>query len=127
MGSHRLMSEGRPDPDELLKLAELEDFPTRGGRLKIFLGYYSGVGKSFRMLDEGRRRHDRGEDVVIGALQPNVHPEIQPLLEGIKQIPELDFEGARVMDLDAIRKRHPEVCLVDGLAYDNPPGCKHVH
>jgi len=127
MGSHRLMSDGRPDPDELLKLANAEESPDHGGKLKIFLGYYSGVGKSFRMLDEGRRRHDRGEDVVIGALQPNVPPEIQPLLEGIKQIPELDVDGAKVMDIEAIKRRHPEVCLIDGLAYDNPPGCEHAH
>jgi two-component system sensor histidine kinase KdpD len=126
MGSHRLMSDGRPDPDELLKLANAEE-SLDGGKLKIFLGYYSGVGKSFRMLDEGRRRHDRGEDVVIGALQAAVPPEIQPLLEGINQIPELDVEGARVMDLEAIKRRHPQTCLIDGLAYDNPEGCKHAH
>lgn len=127
MGAHPSLRDGRPDPDELLKLAELEEPQSHGGQLKIFLGYYSGVGKSFRMLDEGRRRHERGEDVIIGALQPEVPPEIQPLLEGIEQIPEIQIDSARVMNIDAIQKRHPEVCLVDGLAYDNPPGSKNAH
>jgi two-component system sensor histidine kinase KdpD len=121
------MSDGRPDPDDLLKLAEAAEPRHHGGQLKIFLGYYSGVGKSFRMLDEGRRRHKRGEDVVIGALQSHVPPEIHHMLEGIEQIPELDADGARVMDLEAIERRRPEVCLIDGLAYDNPAGCKNAH
>jgi two-component system, OmpR family, sensor histidine kinase KdpD len=127
MGSPRPKDDCRPDPDELLKLAEAEEPQSRAGQLKIFLGYYSGVGKSFRMLDEGRRRHDRGEDVVIGALQPKLTPEIQPLLAGIEQILELEVDGARVMDIEAIKKRHPEVCLVDGLAYDNPPASKNAY
>jgi two-component system sensor histidine kinase KdpD len=119
--------DGRPDPDELLKLAESEEPDSRLGRLKIFLGYYSGVGKSYRMLDEGRRRRERGEDVVIGALQPNLPPEIQPLLCNIEQIPELPAGDTTVMNMEAILRRHPEVCLVDGLAYDNPPGSPHAH
>ena len=50
----------RPDPDQLLRQAQAEEEYERRGRLKIFLGYASGVGKSYRMLDEGRRRHERG-------------------------------------------------------------------
>jgi len=46
------------------------------GRLKVFLGYASGVGRSFRMFDEARRRKERGQDVVVGALQPQVPPEV---------------------------------------------------
>ncbi len=127
MGSHPPIRDGRPDPDELLKLAESEDPQSKNGQLKIFLGYYSGVGKSFRMLDEGRRRHERGEDVVIGALQSEVPPEIEPLLKGIEQIREIQHGDTKFMNLEAIKRRHPEVCLVDGLAYDNPPGSKHAH
>ena len=62
----------RPDPDRLLKQLEAEERLQRRGRLKIFLGYASGVGKSYRMLDEGRRRKDRGQDVVVGAGSPHV-------------------------------------------------------
>ena len=64
------VSKPRPDPDQLLRQVQAEEDYQRRGRLKIFLGYTSGVGKSFRMLDEGRRRHERGEDVVVGAIQP---------------------------------------------------------
>ena len=60
----------RPDPEQLLRQIEHEERRGRRGRLKIFLGYASGVGKSAKMLSEGLRRRDRGEDVVVGAVQP---------------------------------------------------------
>jgi two-component system sensor histidine kinase KdpD len=89
------------------------------GRLKIFLGYSSGVGKSFRMLDEGRRRKARGQDVVVGALQPKASPEVEAVLSQLETVPLLPDSS---MNVDAIILRQPQVCLVDGLAYDNPPG-----
>jgi two-component system, OmpR family, sensor histidine kinase KdpD len=89
------------------------------GRLKVFLGYASGVGKSFRMFDEARRRKERGQDVVVGALQPEVPPEIDSILSSLEVIPTLDIEGVPVIDVPAILHRHPQVCIVDGLAYDN--------
>lgn len=92
------------------------------GRLKVFLGYASGVGKSFRMFDEARRREERGQDVVVGALQPRVAPEIEPNLSSLKIIPTLNIEGVPVIDVPAILRRHPQVCVVDGLAYDSPWG-----
>lgn len=97
------------------------------GRLKVFLGYASGVGKSYRMFDEGRRRKERGQDVVVGALQPNVPAELQALLGALDVVPTLDVAGVPVMDVPAIKQRHPQVCLVDGLAYDNPPGSRNAH
>src|SRR5262245_32386430 len=97
------------------------------GRLKVFLGYASGVGKSFRMFDEGRRRKERGQDVVVGATQTKVAPEIEPLLTALETIPTLNIKGAGVMDVEAILRRHPQICLVDGLAYDNPPGSRNPH
>jgi two-component system sensor histidine kinase KdpD len=112
----------RRSPEELLQQAQAEEDYERRGRLKVFLGYASGVGKSFRMLDEGRRRHERGQDVVVGAIQPKVTPEIEPLLGKLELIPVQFVDGIPVMDMAAILKRHPAVCLVDGLAYDNPPG-----
>ncbi len=95
------------------------------GRLKVFLGYSSGVGKSFRMLDEGRRRKSRGQDVIVGAIQPNASPETRVLLQDLEVIPLRMVDGIPAMDLDAILRRHPAVCLVDGLAWDNPPGSAH--
>ena len=112
----------RRTPDELLQQVQAEEAYEQTGRLKVFLGYASGVGKSFRMLDEGRRRHERGQDVVVGAIQPKTSPEIETLLNKLPVIPLKTIDGIPVMDVPTILDRHPEVCLVDGLAYDNPPG-----
>jgi len=101
---------------------QAEEAFDRTGRLKVFLGYASGVGKSFRMLDEGRRRHERGQDVVVAAIQPKTSHEIQALLAKLPVIPLKTIDNVAVMDVPAILERHPAVCLVDGLAYDNPPG-----
>ncbi len=97
------------------------------GRLKVFLGYASGVGKSFRMFDEGRRRRQRGQDVVVGALQPKVPAELQPLLSALEVIPTLNIKSVPVIDVDAVLRRRPQICLIDGLAYDNPPGSRNSH
>src|ERR1700720_3528770 len=109
----------RRTPDELLQQAQAEEIYERRGKLKVFLGYASGVGKSFRMLDEGRRRRERGQDVVVGAIQPKTSPEIDALLQKLDVIPLREIDGVPVMDTAAILARHPGVCLVDGLAYDN--------
>ena len=90
------------------------------GRLKIFLGYASGVGKSFRMFDEARRRKERGQDVVVGALQPRVPPEIKSILSSLEIVPTLEVECVPVIDVPAILRRHPQICVIDGLAYDCP-------
>jgi two-component system sensor histidine kinase KdpD len=117
----------RPSPDDLLRHLEAEDAYNQAGRLKVFLGYASGVGKSFRMLDEGRRRRERGQDVVVGAVQPKGSPEIDAVLAKLDVIPLRSLNGRTVMDVPAILARRPGVCLVDGLAYDNPPDAKHPH
>jgi two-component system, OmpR family, sensor histidine kinase KdpD len=115
----------RPDPDQLLRRVQAEEEYLRRGRLKIFLGYASGVGKSFRMLDEGRRRRERGQDVVVGAIQPVIEGDISRLLQKLEVIPLKRVAGVDTMDVDTILQRHPQVCLVDGLAHDNPPGSRH--
>jgi two-component system sensor histidine kinase KdpD len=115
----------RPDPEQLLRQLQAEEQFYRRGRLKIFLGYAGGVGKSFRMLDEARRRRARGEDVVVGAIQPKVSPEVEALLQRMQVIPQRIMDGVPTMDVEAILRRHPQVCVVDGLAYDNPPGSAH--
>src|SRR5262249_31430163 len=97
------------------------------GRLKVFLGYASGVGKSFRMFDEGRRRKDRGQDVVVAAVQPKVTPEVASLLSGLEVVPTLTIKNVPVIDVESLLRRRPQVCLVDGLAYDNPPGSRNAH
>jgi len=113
-------------PDELLQQIQAEETYEQQGKLKVFLGYASGVGKSFRMLDEGRRRAERGQDVVVGTIQPKTSPDIEALLSKLEVIPLQKVGDVPVMDVQTILKRHPGVCLVDGLAYDNPPGSKNA-
>src|SRR6476620_4265402 len=112
----------RKTPEELLKQCQAEEAAlTKRGHLKIFLGYASGVGKSFRMFDEARRRRERGQDIVVGAVQPAAPLEVQAILPNLEVIP---MTGTAI-DVERIVRRHPTVCIVDGLAYDNPPGARH--
>ncbi len=115
----------KPTPEQILEQVQAEQETTRRGRLKVFLGYASGVGKSYRMLDEGRRRRERGQDVVIGALQPKLPPEVLPIIASLEVIPPKYINGVPTIDVEAVLKRNPKICLVDGLAYDNPPGSRH--
>jgi two-component system sensor histidine kinase KdpD len=120
----------RPNPEELLRRIEEEERRERRGRLKVFLGYASRVGKSFRMFDEGRRRKERGEDVVLAAAQRELTPDIQAILSHLDVVPTIseqhDGREYAVLDLDSLLKRRPQICLIDGLAYDNPPGSRHA-
>jgi two-component system sensor histidine kinase KdpD len=116
----------RPDPDQLLRQIQATESQLRLGTLKVFLGYASGVGKSYRMLNEGRRRKQRGEDVVIGVLQDKPDPAVDELLGDFEIIPSLRINGREVMDVQAIVARKPRVCVVDELAYDNPPQSRHA-
>src|ERR1700677_4294867 len=106
----------RRTPEELLEQLQAEEDYERRGRLKVFLGYASGVGKSFRMLDEGRRRRERGQDEGVGPIQPKTTPEIYAVLSKLEVIPLQEVDGVFVMDTAAILKRRPSVCLVDRLA-----------
>ncbi len=110
------------DPERWLRQAEAEEARGQRGRLKVFLGYAGGVGKSFRMLDEGRRRHERGEDVIVGAVQEQPSQEVEDVLSKLEIIPLRRVSGTPAMDVEAILQRRPEVCLIDALACDNPPG-----
>lgn len=109
----------RPSPDELLRRLECREAEAGRGRLKIFLGYAPRVGKSIRMFDEGCRRKKRGQDVVVGAIQPRGAEQVSEKLAILEVI------GPGALDIDCILKRKPEVCLVDELAVDNPPGSRH--
>ena len=119
----------RPSPDELLRRVQDYERRARRGRLKVFLGYASRVGKSFRMLDEGRRRKERGEDVVVAAIQFPLTPDLEACMVRLPYIPphKEAYAGKEyeVLDVAAIFRRHPRVCLVDELAYDNPPGSRN--
>src|SRR5689334_19972541 len=109
----------------MLEVQAEEAALTPKGYLKIFLGYASGVGKSFRMLDEARRRRERGQDVIVGAIQPQVPPDVEAVLQKLEVIALKPVGDGVAMNVDAILKRNPGVCFIDGLAYDNPPGSRN--
>jgi two-component system sensor histidine kinase KdpD len=117
----------RPDPDALLKEVQREE--VKRGRLKIFLGYAPGVGKTYTMLNEARVLKKRGEDVVVGIVETHGRAETEELLKGLEVIPRrsAEYQGIvlRELDLDAILKRRPAVVLVDELAHTNAPDSRH--
>lgn len=120
------MTNTNSDPEELRPQVQEADRHESRGLFKVFLGYTSGVGKSARMLNEAWRRKERGEDVVVGATQPVVSPEVKDLLDKLEVIPLKDLDEVQVMDVGAIIHRHPQVCVVDGLAYHNHPRSYHT-
>jgi two-component system, OmpR family, sensor histidine kinase KdpD len=117
----------RPSPERLLKQVQAEENKRWGARLKIFLGYAPGVGKSYRMLDEARRRHERGEDIVVGAIQGRQSEEVQALLNKLELVPTLQTPEGQVIDVEAILRRSPQVCVIDPLAAQNPLGSRNPY
>src|SRR5690242_9682348 len=115
----------RKTPEDFLRECQAEEAAVTRGHLKIFLGYASGVGKTFRMLDEARRRRERGQDVVVGAMQLRVPLEAEPLLTKLEVIPLLKISGGSALDVGTLIRRRPTVCIIDGLAYGNPPGSRN--
>jgi two-component system, OmpR family, sensor histidine kinase KdpD len=99
------------------------------GNLRVYLGAAPGVGKTFAMLNEARRRCSRGADVVVGFVETHGRPLTREQLEGLEIVPrkgityrESTFEE---MDAEAIIRRHPAQVLIDELAHTNVPGSKH--
>ncbi len=117
----------RPDPDALLKEVQREE--AKRGRLKIFLGYAPGVGKTYTMLNEAHVLKNRGEDVVVGVVETHGRSETEALLKDLEMIPRRRVEYQNIvleeLDLDAILTRRPAVVLVDELAHSNAPGSRH--
>ena len=99
------------------------------GAHKIFLGYAPGVGKTYTMLAEAQRRHSRGEDVVIGFVEPHDRPETASLEAGLPSVPtkKIEYRGKVLEEMDtaAVLARHPQWVLVDELAHTNAPGTAH--
>ncbi len=96
------------------------------GKLKIYLGYCAGVGKTYQMLQDGHRLAADGIDVVVGYIEPHGRAETQALTEGLEIVPRrhASYRGVELeeMDLDAVLARRPAVALVDELAHTNVPG-----
>ena len=98
------------------------------GKLRVYLGAAPGVGKTFAMLNEGRRRHERGTDVVVGFVETHGRPAHAEQIGDLEvvprevRVPRHEFEE---MDVDAILARKPKVVLVDELAHTNVPGSRN--
>jgi len=100
------------------------------GRLRVMLGAAPGVGKTFAMLEEGRRLRDEGKDVVVAVVETHGRAATSALVDGLEVIPRRTVEHRGVtldeMDLDAVIARHPDIALVDELAHTNAPGSQHA-
>jgi len=115
----------RPTAEQMLERVKAEAVSTRG-RLRVYLGMAPGVGKTFRMLEEGHRRVGRGTDLVVGFVEAHGRAHTLELLDGLEVVPRLrvEYHGIVVeeMDTDAVIARRPTVALVDELAHTNVPG-----
>jgi two-component system sensor histidine kinase KdpD len=115
----------KKSPEDWLLTSETEK---SSGRLKVFLGYAPGVGKTFSMLSEGIRRRSRGEDVVVGIVETHGRSGTAELAAKLEEIPrrEIDYKGTLFteMDVDAILARMPQVALIDELAHTNIEGSR---
>jgi two-component system, OmpR family, sensor histidine kinase KdpD len=112
----------RLKPEDFLRLIE----KSRLGRLKIYLGHAAGVGKTYAMLEEAQRLKKAGVDVVIGWIETHGRKETEALLDGLEIIPRKKVPHGNttveVLDVDAIFKRYPTVCIIDELPYSNVAG-----
>jgi two-component system sensor histidine kinase KdpD len=99
------------------------------GELRVYLGAAAGVGKTYAMLNEGRRRREYGEDVVVGYVEPHKRPKTAAQVGDLEVIPrrQMEYRGTTLeeMDVDAILARRPQVALVDELAHTNVPGSRN--
>ena len=118
--------ETRPAPEHFLTLIRQQ----QRGRLKIYLGFAAGVGKTYEMLQEGHRLKRRGVDVVIGLVETHGRAETIAQITDLEQVlrRKIEFHGVTLeeMDLDAILARKPSVVLVDELAHTNAPGSRNA-
>ena len=125
-----IVPEHRPDPDILLARVQSEERTKNRGKLKIFLGYIAGVGKTYEMLQAAHLRRSEGIDVQIGYVETHGRPETEALLHGLTLIPRKMLEYREVtlpeFDLDTTLSLHPSLVLVDELAHTNVPGSRHT-
>src|SRR5262245_39006345 len=119
------MPDDRPAPERFLSLIRQQ----QRGRLKLYLGYAAGVGKTYEMLQEAQRLKRQGVDVAVGVVETHGRAETAAQLGDLEQVPRrrIEYKGVTLeeMDLDAILARRPTVCVVDELAHTNAPGSRY--
>jgi len=115
----------RPRAEDFLELVQ----KSKRGRLKLYIGFAAGVGKTYRMLEEAHALKKRGVDVVIGFIETHGRAETAALLQDLEIVPlrQVEYRGVTIeeMSLNQILKRKPEVALVDELAHTNPPDSRN--
>jgi two-component system sensor histidine kinase KdpD len=124
------MERDRPDPEALLRMIKSEEKKVNRGKLKLFLGYSAGVGKTYTMLSDAHLAKRAGKRVIIGYAETHGRMETDLLLNGLDMIPprELEHAGIKIkeMDIDTIILKRPDVAIVDELAHTNAPGSRHL-
>src|SRR5262249_6550520 len=119
------MTTARPRPEDFLELVER----AKRGRLKLYLGFAAGVGKTYRMLEEAHALQKRGVDIVIGYVEPHGRRETEALVPGLEVVARTrtQYRGVTVeeMDLDGVLARKPAVAIVDEIPHTNVPGSRH--
>ncbi|HLJ91785.1 MAG TPA: universal stress protein [Gemmataceae bacterium] len=120
------MPTDRPTPEHFLTLIHQQ----KRGRLKVYLGFAAGVGKTYEMLQEAQRLKSQGVDVVLGVVETHDRPETAALVTGLEQMPRrrIEYHGVVLeeLDLDGLLVRKPTVALVDELAHTNAPGSRNA-
>jgi two-component system sensor histidine kinase KdpD len=116
----------RPPPEHFLTLIRQQ----QRGRLKVYLGFAAGVGKTYEMLQEAHRLKKQGVDVVVGIIETHGRADTAALIEGLEQVTRrrIEYRGVVLeeMDVDAVLVRRPTVALVDELAHTNAPGSRNA-
>ncbi len=119
----------RPNPDELLSRVQADERQQARGKLKIFLGYAAGVGKTYAMLEAAHQRLAEGVDVVAAYVETHGRPETEAMLAGLKTLPrqQVEYRGRLLaeLDVDAVLARRPALVLIDEMAHTNAPGMRH--
>jgi len=112
-------------PEDFLELVQ----KAKRGRLKLYIGFAAGVGKTYRMLEEAHALRKRGVDVVVGFVETHGRADTEVLLDGLEIVPRrrIEYRGVAVeeMDLDAVLARRPQVAIVDEIPHTNVPGSKN--
>jgi two-component system sensor histidine kinase KdpD len=115
----------RPRAEDFLELVQ----KSKRGRLKLYIGFAAGVGKTYRMLEEAHALKKRGVDVVIGFIETHGRADTAALMQGLEAVPlrQVEYRGVLIeeMSINQVLKRNPEVALVDELAHTNPPGSRN--
>jgi two-component system sensor histidine kinase KdpD len=114
-----------PRPEDFLEILR----KSKRGRLKLYIGFAAGVGKTYRMLEEAHALKKRGVDVVLGFVETHGRADTARLLDGLEAVPRrrIEYRGVEVeeMDLDTVLTRRPEIAVVDEIAHTNVPGSKN--